>query len=41
MTTQRGIYLTLPIRGVGFQHCTHGEEKHRQNLGMYRLSQFK
>jgi hypothetical protein len=41
MTTQRGIHSTLPIREVGFQHRTHGEEEHRQNSGMYRLSQFK
>jgi hypothetical protein len=33
--------LTLPISGVSFQHRTHGEEEHRQNLGMYRFSQFK
>jgi hypothetical protein len=31
----------LPIRRVGFQHHTHGKEEHRQNLGMYRFSQFK
>jgi hypothetical protein len=37
---RRRIHLTLPIHGVGFQHCISGEEVHRQNLGMYRFSQF-
>jgi hypothetical protein len=41
MTTQCMIHSSLLIRGVGFQHRTHGEEEHRQNLGMYRFSQFK
>jgi hypothetical protein len=41
MTTRHGIHLALPIRGVGFQHRTYREEEHRQNLGMYRLSQFE
>jgi N-dimethylarginine dimethylaminohydrolase len=26
----------LPIRGVGFQHRTRGEEEHRQNLNQQR-----
>jgi hypothetical protein len=25
----------LSIRGVGFQHCTYGEEEHHQHLGLY------
>jgi hypothetical protein len=41
MTTRRRIHSTLTIHGVGFQHRTHGEEEHRQNLIMYRLSKFK
>jgi hypothetical protein len=41
MSTQRRIHLTLPICGVSFQHCTRGKEEHRQNFGMYRLSQFE
>jgi hypothetical protein len=41
MTTRRGIHLTLPIHGVGFQHRTRGKEEHRQNSGMYRFLQFK
>jgi hypothetical protein len=41
MTTRHGIYSTLPIRGLGFQHRTHGEKEHRQDSGMYKLSQFK
>jgi hypothetical protein len=41
MTTRRRIHSTLSIRGVGFQHRTHGKEEHQQNSGMYRLSQFK
>jgi hypothetical protein len=36
MTTRHMIHSTLPICGVGFQHCTHGEE-HRQNSGMYQI----
>jgi hypothetical protein len=41
MTTRHRIHSTLLIRGVGFHHRTHGKEEHRQNLGMYRFSQFK
>jgi hypothetical protein len=41
MTTQRRIHSTLPIRRVGFQYRTHGEEEHWQNLGMHRFLQFK
>jgi hypothetical protein len=41
MTNRCGIHLTLSICGVGFQHRTRGKEEHRQNLGMYRFSQFE
>jgi hypothetical protein len=32
MTTRSRIHLTFLIRGVGFQHRTHGGERHWQNL---------
>jgi hypothetical protein len=41
MTTRRRIHSILPIRGVSFQYRTGGKEERRQNLGMYRFSQFK
>jgi hypothetical protein len=37
MTTRHRIHSTLPIRGVGFQYHTRGEEGHRQILGMHRF----
>jgi hypothetical protein len=41
MTTRCMIHSTLLIHRVGFQHRTRGEKGHRQDLGMYRFSQFK
>jgi hypothetical protein len=37
MTIPRRIHSTLLICVVGFQHRTYREEKHQQNLGMYRF----
>jgi hypothetical protein len=41
MTARCRFPLTLLIHRVGFQYRTRGEEEDHQNLGMYRLSQFK
>jgi hypothetical protein len=41
MTTRRRVHSTLPIHRVSFQYRARGIEEHRQNLGMYRFSQFK
>jgi hypothetical protein len=41
MTIRHKIHSTLLIHGLSFQHRTREKEEHWQNLGMYRLLQFK